>query len=85
MPLAKGYGRKTVSKNIRKMKKEGYPQKQAVAASLDTARRSAKKAGKSGKGSKPKPKMKGTARERFVKSRSGSKKKPSKRGNPGHY
>lgn len=40
MPLAKGKSKKTVSTNIKKMMEEGYPQKQAVAASLETARRS---------------------------------------------
>jgi hypothetical protein len=49
MPLTKGTGRKTVAKNIREMRAAGYPQKQAVAASLDTARRSGAKIPKKGK------------------------------------
>ena len=44
MPLSKGSSQKTVSKNIRKMMREGYPQKQAVAASLTSDRKAQKKA-----------------------------------------
>ena len=39
MPLQSGSSRAVVSGNIREMMKSGYPQKQAVAASLSNARR----------------------------------------------
>lgn len=49
MPLAEGYGKKSISKNIKKLKEEGYEAKggkQAVAIALQTACKACKKAGK---------------------------------------
>src|SRR5215831_6708564 len=43
MPLKKGKSKAVVSENVSEMVHSGYPQKQAVAAALSTARKSGKK------------------------------------------
>lgn len=43
MPLKRGSSSKTVSSNVRKLKKEGYSQKQAVAIALANARKKRKR------------------------------------------
>ena len=43
MPLKKGYGAKTISKNIKTEIKSGRPQAQAVAIALGIARKAAPK------------------------------------------
>ena len=46
MPLKKGDSKAVVSSNIKEMRKSGYPEKQAVAASLSQARKSGAKMSK---------------------------------------
>lgn len=43
MPLKKGKGKSVISGNIREMVKSGHPQKQAIAAALNEARKSGAK------------------------------------------
>jgi hypothetical protein len=40
-PLRRGWSRATISANVSKLRREGYPQRQAVAIALNAARRSA--------------------------------------------
>lgn len=53
MPLTQGKSRATISANIREMIASGHPQRQAVAAALNTARRSSK--GRADGGAAPAP------------------------------
>jgi len=43
MPLAKGKSKKVIGKNIKEMEASGHPKKQAIAASLNEARKSGAK------------------------------------------
>ena len=59
MPLKKGSSRKTISANIEELRASGYPQNQAVAIALETARRTGKMpAKKKRKAKKAAPKRK---------------------------
>jgi hypothetical protein len=46
VPLFKGYSRKQIGRNIRRLRHEGYERAQSIAIALNTARVSAREAGK---------------------------------------
>jgi hypothetical protein len=52
MPLKKGTSKKTIGKNISEMEASGHPKNQAIAASLNEARKSGAKIPKPAKGKK---------------------------------
>jgi hypothetical protein len=54
MPLIKGSSPETVSKNVSEMMHSGHPQKQAVAAALNTARKAMERGGSSASHKDPK-------------------------------
>lgn len=49
MPLHKGKSKKIIGENIKEMEESGHPRKQAIAASLNEARKSGAKIPKKGK------------------------------------
>lgn len=49
MPLHKGKSKKVIGENIKEMESSGYPKKQAIAASLNQARKSGAHIPKKGK------------------------------------
>jgi hypothetical protein len=61
MPLKKGTSKKTISSNISEMERSGYPRKQAIAASLDQARRSGATLSGPGRSSPPAPRSKSSS------------------------
>jgi hypothetical protein len=49
VPLSKGKSKQIIGKNIKEMEESGYPRRQAIAASLNQARKSGAKIPKKGK------------------------------------
>lgn len=43
MPLKKGKSQKIISSNIRKLRSEGFPEKQSIAIALNTAKKRKKR------------------------------------------
>ena len=58
MPLRSGNSKAAISANIRQLRAEGYPQRQAVAIALSTARKSSSRASSKPRKGKGAPKTK---------------------------
>jgi len=52
MPLREGKGQDTISENIRTLRHEGYPQRQAIAIAYSKSRRGKKRKRRKGKRSR---------------------------------
>lgn len=46
MPLKKGFSKKSIRANLKTLKREGYPRKQAIAITLSIARKAKRKRAK---------------------------------------
>lgn len=83
MPLRRGSSRATVSANISELRASGYPQTQAVAIALDTARKTGTMpAKKKRKKAAPKKSKKRVAKKAAPKKRRVAKKRVAKKRAP---
>lgn len=79
MPLRRGSSRATVSANISELRASGYPQTQAVAIALDTARKTGTMPAKKKRKAAPKKSKKRVAKKAAPKKRRVAKKRAPKK------